>query len=72
MVTDHEKLIATLSQKDRALRVAWEILKGVRKGPTQAEQKWAIWKNQFAYYLEKLKEEGACIEMEVNAHQPEK
>ena len=41
MVIDHEKLIATLSQKDRALRGTWDIINGVLKGPTQAEQKWA-------------------------------
>ena len=40
MVTDHEKLIATLSQKDGALRGAWDILNGALKGPTQAEKKW--------------------------------
>ena len=70
VVTDHEKLIATLSQKDRALRGAWDILNGVVKGPTQAEQKWVIPKNHIAYYLKKLKEEGVCIEMEVNAPKP--
>ena len=61
MVTDHEKLIATLSQKDGALRGAWDILNGVLKGPTQAEKKWVIPKNHIAYYLKKLKEEGVCI-----------
>ena len=71
VVTDHEKLIATLSQKDGALRSAWDILNGVLKGPTQAEKKWVIPKNHIAYYLKKLKEEGVCIEMEVNARQPE-
>ena len=71
MVTDHEKLIATLSQKDRALRGAWDIHSGVLKGPTQAEKKWVIPKNHIACYLKKLKEEGVCIEMEVNAPQPE-
>ena len=71
VVTDHEKLIATLSQKDRALRGAWDILNGVLKGPTQAGEKWVIPKNHIAYYLKKLKEEGVCIEMEVNAPQPE-
>ena len=70
-VTDHEKLIATLSQKDRALRGEWDILNGVLKGPTQAGEKWVIPKNNIAYYLKKLKEEGVCIEMEVNAPQPE-
>ena len=71
VVTDHEKLIATLSQKDRALRGAWDILNGVLKGPTQAGEKWVIPKNHTAYYLKKLKEEGVCIEMEVNAPQLE-
>ena len=55
MVTDYEKLIATLCQKDRALRGACDILNGVVKGPTQAEKKWVIPKNHIAYYLEKLK-----------------
>ena len=72
MVTEHEKLIATLSQKKRALRGAWDILDGVLKGPTQAEKKWVTPKNHIAYYLKKLKEEKVCIEMEVNASQPEK
>ena len=45
VVTDHEKLIATLSQKDRALRGAWDILNGVLKGPKQAGEKWVIPKN---------------------------
>ena len=71
VVTDHERLIVTLSQKDRALRGAWDILNGVLKGPTQAGEKWVIPKNNIAYYLKKLKEEGVCIEMEVNAPQPE-
>ena len=71
VVTDHEKFIATLCQKDRALRGAWDILDGVPKGPTQTEKKWVIPKNHIAYYLEKLKEEEVCIEMEVNAPQPE-
>ena len=71
MVTDHEKLIATLSQKDRALRGAWHILNGVVKGPTQAEKKRVITKNHIVYYLKKPKEEGVCIEMEVNAPQSE-
>ena len=38
VVTDHEKLIATLSQKDRALRGAWDILNGVSKVPHQPER----------------------------------
>ena len=71
VVTDHEKLIATLSQKDRALRGAWDILNEVLKGPTQSGEKWVIPKNHIAYYLKKLKEEGVCIEMEVNAPQSE-
>ena len=71
VVTDHENLIATLSQKDCALRGAWDILNGVLKGPIQAGEKWVIPKNHIAYYLKKLKEEGVCIEMEVNAPQPE-
>ena len=71
VVKDHEKLIATLSQKDRALRGAWDILHGVPRGPIQAGEKWVIPKNHIAYYLKKLKEEGVCIEMEVNAPQPE-
>ena len=71
VVTDHEKLIATLSQKDRALQGAWDILNGVLKGPTQAGEKWVIPKNHIAYYLKKLKEEGVYIEMGVNAPQPE-
>ena len=41
------------------------------KGPTQAKKKWVIPKNHIAYYLKKVKEEGVCIEMEVNAPQPE-
>ena len=57
MVRDHDKLIATLPQKDR----------GVLKCPTQAEKKWVISKNHIAYYLKKLKEEGVSIETEVNA-----
>ena len=68
LVTDHEKLIATLSHNDRPLRGAWDILNGVLEGPTQAEKNWVI---HIAYYLKKLKEEGVCIEMEVNAPQPE-
>ena len=71
MVTDHEKLIASLSQKDRALRGAWDTLNGVLKGPTQAEEKWVIPKNHIASYLKKLTNEGVCIEMEVNAPQPQ-
>ena len=71
MVKDHEKLIATLSQKICALRGAWDILNGVIKGPTQAEKKWVIPKNHVAYYLKKLKEEVVCIQMEANAPQPE-
>ena len=71
VVTDHEKLIATLSQKNRALRGAWDILNGVLKGPTKAGEKWVIPKNHIAYYLKKLKEEGVCIEIEVNAPQSE-
>ena len=67
VVTDLEKLIATLSQKDRALRDAWDILNGVLKGPTQAGRKWVIPKNHIAYYFKKLQEEGVCSEMEVNA-----
>ena len=70
MVTNHGKLIATPPQKDRALRGAWDILNRVLKGPTQAEKKWVIPKNHFAYYLKKVKEKGVCIEMEVNAAQP--
>ena len=53
------------------MRGAWDILNGVLKGPTQAGEKWVIPKNHIAYYLKKLKEEGVCIEMEVNAPQPE-
>ena len=71
VVTDHEKLIATLSQKDRALRCACDIHNGVLKGPKQAETKWVIPKNHIAYYLKKRKAEGFCIEMEVNAPQLE-
>ena len=71
VVTDHKKLIATLSHKNRAFRGAWNILNGVLKGPTQGGEKWVIPKNHIAYYLKKLKEEGVCIEMEVNAPQPE-
>ena len=71
VVTDHEKLIATLSHKDRALRGAWDILNGVLNGSTKAEAKWVIPKNHIAYYLKKLKAEGVCIEMEVNASQLE-
>ena len=67
MVTDHEKLIATLSQKDRALRGAGDILNEVLEGATQAREKWVFRKNHIAYYLKKLKEEGLCKEMEVNA-----
>ena len=67
VVTDHEKLIATLPQKERTLRGAWDILNGVLKGPTQAGEKGVILKNHIAYYLKKLKEEGVCIEMEVKA-----
>ena len=51
VVTDHGKLIATLSLKDRALRGAWDILNGVLKDPTQAETKLVIPKNHIAYYL---------------------
>ena len=69
VVTHHEKLIATLSQKDRALRGAWDILNGALKGPTQAGEKWVIPKSHIAYCLKKLKEEGVCIEMEVNPPQ---
>ena len=71
VVTDHEKLIATPSQKDRAQQGAWDILNGVLKGPTQAGEKCVIPKNHIAYYLKKLKEQGVCIEMEVNAPQLE-
>ena len=71
MVTDHEKLIGTLSKKNRALRGASDILNGVLKGPKQAEKKWVISKNHIAYCLKKLKEEGVCIEMEANAPQRE-
>ena len=71
VVTDHEKLIALLYQKDRALRVAWDILNGVLRGLTQAEKKWVIPKNHVAYYFKKLKEKGVCIEMDVNASRRE-
>ena len=59
MVTDHEKLVAFLSQKDCAFRGAWDILNGVLK---------VLSKNHIAYYL---KEEGVCIEMQVNVPQRE-
>ena len=71
VVTDHQKLIATLPQKDRALRGAWDILNGFLKGPTQAEKKCVIAKKHIAYYLKKLKEEGVGMEMEVNVPGPE-
>ena len=64
VVTDHEKLIATLSQKHCYLRGAWDILNGVLKGPNQTGEKWVIRKSHIAYYLKKLKEEGVCIESE--------
>ena len=39
VVTHHDKLIANLSEKDCALRDAWDILNGGLKGLTQAENK---------------------------------
>ena len=63
VVTDHEKLIAALSQKNCALRGAWRVVNGVLKGPTQAEKKWGIPKNHIAYYLKKPKEEGVVMEL---------
>ena len=71
LVTDHEKVIATPSQQDRALGGAWDILDGVLKGPTQAERKEIIRKNHMAYYLKKRKEDELHIEMRLNALQPE-
>ena len=56
---------------DRALQGAWNILNGVLRSPIQAEKKWVIAKNDMAYYLKNLKEEGVCIQMEVNAPQLE-
>ena len=71
VVKDHEKLVATLSQKDCALRGVRDILNGVLKGPTEAEKNLVIARKHIAYYLKKLKEEGVCIEKEVNVPQPE-
>ena len=71
VVTDHEKFIATHSKKDRALRGAWDILNEVPRGAAQAEKKWVIPKKHIACYLKKVKEDAVCIQMKVNASQPQ-